>query len=743
MDGVLQTKKEAELDAKSRKVRDLLSSYYGNDSSSSGNGASGASQATRDTRSSSSSSSSARPKSTRPSLDRTEFDSEAYLRRLAARDKLPTLLSQHHQLVHELRGLDAGLQALVYENYNKFISATDTIRTMGDALDKRGVQMMEGLRSTATELKLKVDDTDTRLSRSRARIDELRGVRCMLAKLRHAVALPAKVRVLLDGNGGGGEPDTAPVDESTKTARAVLAARYLINALPCVPALMQLPSPLSDTAAELASLRRECEDVLIGTLADSSAEEEDSSESEMETDFNGGGVGAARDQQREKGGGSGVDVDDICDVLIQLFRGPRHAASSSSSPSPAAGPRSRTTTMETETNSRVIVSKLVAAEMDRARRNITRASGVAASAESPIDAVSALNTRMLPSLARATQRWAMLFSSILSGDGGGSSGDALTRAESADAVVSSLCQDVLAMHLDAVKTCLGSRIVDIVSLDTTSDTSEKRSAIAALETHCECLSMVATEVRRIVRNQGSSIANIQDGKLAVILLDMTVSMIDTEIARVLSLLTEARETHFDAGAIFEEAIRGEQEATDGGNKTIGVASVDVYERAVSALDSRISLMLAMLSEYCVFVTNTRAKSLMVSRWESSFRDHFSDVVDRLIVSVPGMITSMADLVKKDRETSRGTDASSTSLHDAIHRLSKLARSVSSTLADKTLPILSQWTVATTSSSLKQIPSRLHEIANTLQKEYMIMDSEAEAQRFSDEVARGLREKMKE
>ena len=46
-------------------------------------------------------------------------------------------------------------------------------------------------------------------------------------------------------------------------------------------------------------------------------------------------------------------------------------------------------------------------------------------------------------------------------------------------------------------------------------------------------------------------------------------------------------------------------------------------------------------------------------------------------------------------------------------------------------------------SVEQIPSRLHEIANSLQKEYMIMDSEAEAQRFSDEVARGLREKMNE
>lgn len=745
MDTVLEVK-EAELDAKSRKVRDLLSSYYGNDSStSSGGGATGAAQETRGT---TSSSSSARPKTTRP-LDRAEFDSEAYLRRIAARDKLPTLLSQHHQLVHELRGLDAGLQALVYENYNKFISATDTIRTMGDALDSRGVQMMEGLRGTATELKLKVDDTDTRLCRSRARIDELRGVRRMLAKLRHAVALPAKVRVLLDdsgsssGSGGRGETNTANVDESTKTARAVLAAQYLINALPCVPALMQLPSPLSDTAVELASLRRECEDVLIGKLADSSAE--DNAKSDMEGNFD-GSVGAALDRHEGRGEGGGsrvdVDVDDICDVLIQLFRGPRHASSSST---PAADPITRT--LEMETNSRVVVSKLVAAEMDRAQRNIARASGIAASSESPIDAIGALNSRVLPSLARAIQRWALLFSSILS-NSSPSETNALTHSDSADSVVSSLCRDVLAMHLSAVKACLVSCIVNVVSLDTktassTKNDKEDESTIATLAMHCECLAMVATDVRRIVRDQGGSLVGVQEGKLGVTLLDMTVSMIDNEIARVLCLLDEARKTYFDAGTILEEA-RGEQ-AEDGNDESTRVASTAVYERAVSALDTRISLMLAMLSEYCVLVTSTRASSLMISRWESSFRRHFSKVANALLVSVPGMITTMADLVKKVREDSRGEDAgnggSSSDLHEAIHRLSKLARSVSSTLADKTLPILSRWTVATT--SIEHVPSRLHGIANSLQKEYMIMDSEAEAQRFSDEVARGLREKMRE
>jgi hypothetical protein len=33
-----------------------------------------------------------------------------------------------NEVVKEIRSLDSEMQTLVYENYNKFISATDTIR---------------------------------------------------------------------------------------------------------------------------------------------------------------------------------------------------------------------------------------------------------------------------------------------------------------------------------------------------------------------------------------------------------------------------------------------------------------------------------------------------------------------------------------------------------------------------------------------------------------------------------------
>lgn len=44
------------------------------------------------------------------------------------KSNLEGLLQRHVEMAAEIKNLDTDLQMLVYENYNKFISATDTIR---------------------------------------------------------------------------------------------------------------------------------------------------------------------------------------------------------------------------------------------------------------------------------------------------------------------------------------------------------------------------------------------------------------------------------------------------------------------------------------------------------------------------------------------------------------------------------------------------------------------------------------
>lgn len=44
------------------------------------------------------------------------------------------LMEQEQTMVKDVRSLDSDMQTLVYENYNKFISATDTIRKVGEQI---------------------------------------------------------------------------------------------------------------------------------------------------------------------------------------------------------------------------------------------------------------------------------------------------------------------------------------------------------------------------------------------------------------------------------------------------------------------------------------------------------------------------------------------------------------------------------------------------------------------------------
>ena len=50
--------------------------------------------------------------------------------RLVTEASLGQLMAQEGEIVRQIQGLDSDMQTLVYENYNKFIAATETIRKM-------------------------------------------------------------------------------------------------------------------------------------------------------------------------------------------------------------------------------------------------------------------------------------------------------------------------------------------------------------------------------------------------------------------------------------------------------------------------------------------------------------------------------------------------------------------------------------------------------------------------------------
>lgn len=63
-------------------------------------------------------------------LDAPGFDADAYVRNLLATEGLAGVLKAEGTLIGEIRSLDGEKKALVYDNYSKLITATDTIRRM-------------------------------------------------------------------------------------------------------------------------------------------------------------------------------------------------------------------------------------------------------------------------------------------------------------------------------------------------------------------------------------------------------------------------------------------------------------------------------------------------------------------------------------------------------------------------------------------------------------------------------------
>ncbi len=63
-------------------------------------------------------------------MNSTNFNPDEYLNRLLRDSPIAVLVTKRNEMTSEIRKLDADMQMLVYENYNKFISATDTIRDM-------------------------------------------------------------------------------------------------------------------------------------------------------------------------------------------------------------------------------------------------------------------------------------------------------------------------------------------------------------------------------------------------------------------------------------------------------------------------------------------------------------------------------------------------------------------------------------------------------------------------------------
>ena len=127
-------------------------------------------------------------------INNANFDPELFVNRLISEASLSQLMAQEGEIVRQIQGLDSDMQTLVYENYNKFIAATETIRKM--RVDFRSMEEeMDQLASSMTSITTFSSNISDKLRERRQEVARLSSANSTLQKLQFVLELPQRLKV--------------------------------------------------------------------------------------------------------------------------------------------------------------------------------------------------------------------------------------------------------------------------------------------------------------------------------------------------------------------------------------------------------------------------------------------------------------------------------------------------------------------------------------------------------------------
>ncbi|XP_015514024.2 vacuolar protein sorting-associated protein 51 homolog [Neodiprion lecontei] len=121
------------------------------------------------------------------------FNPDMYLEKMLKECTLKQIMDNEAEIIRDTQTLHSDMQTLVYENYNKFISATDTIRKMKNDF-KKMEDSMESLSSNMDSITSFSEQISSTLQGTRQQITRLSSVHTLLKKLQFLFKLPAKLK---------------------------------------------------------------------------------------------------------------------------------------------------------------------------------------------------------------------------------------------------------------------------------------------------------------------------------------------------------------------------------------------------------------------------------------------------------------------------------------------------------------------------------------------------------------------
>ena len=129
-------------------------------------------------------------------IDSPHFDAKAFFDDSAKNDTLQQILSRENGLVSDIRTFDNDLQALVYDNYSKFLGAADTVHLLSDNISTLTSQM-EKLKTNLSDVAGHSDAIVNDLEPNRQRIQRLVGISRLLGRVEFISKLPNQLRACL------------------------------------------------------------------------------------------------------------------------------------------------------------------------------------------------------------------------------------------------------------------------------------------------------------------------------------------------------------------------------------------------------------------------------------------------------------------------------------------------------------------------------------------------------------------
>lgn len=132
------------------------------------------------------------PLSERSNMDGKYFDAQVYVDNLLSEHGIEFLMQHNTQVVDSRKNLDSAMQMLLYDNYPKFIDATDKMQEMKDNVESMEEEMntlLTNMKSIAASCN-KIEDA---LAPNRDKVEDLVGVDRMLKRLDFLLELPGRL----------------------------------------------------------------------------------------------------------------------------------------------------------------------------------------------------------------------------------------------------------------------------------------------------------------------------------------------------------------------------------------------------------------------------------------------------------------------------------------------------------------------------------------------------------------------